>query len=415
MIIVDSPITGKQESLTQAEFNSYMAQTNGAVLRWIVNPVQKHLPGGHEQKDHGSWAVGGGIGYLSESTAKEIEESTALFKELMDADVDIKNTLTGYGWESEQNWEKLNNRLINRYMESGLGKNTAILQARIDMGRVGYAMKNADEKADYEERITKNKERAVLMGDEYAVSYGQEADQMEKGLAYAQEQVTSAMKNGDVTVAMSEYVLNSFLGEGRYKNQFETRTSGGKLDVGVRKVGEGLATGTPAGTKLADRPVYGYLTDNETVHTYQSKKDAVNALEGEWTDKHSLDRKLDWENIKSVNSDKVDQYGDIRVILKPDVRSRTTVTIGDSLRTGVMADAMSNPKPDLTNMGLYKAGAASHMSGNPTAGYLEAQIHGGVKASDIAVIYAPRDRVDSIELTLSMRGIDIPVIARKES
>ena len=28
MIIVDSPITGKQESLTQAEFNSYMAQTN---------------------------------------------------------------------------------------------------------------------------------------------------------------------------------------------------------------------------------------------------------------------------------------------------------------------------------------------------------------------------------------------------
>jgi hypothetical protein len=29
-ILIDSPITGKQESLTQAEFNSYMAQTNGA-------------------------------------------------------------------------------------------------------------------------------------------------------------------------------------------------------------------------------------------------------------------------------------------------------------------------------------------------------------------------------------------------
>ena len=42
MIIVDSPITGKQESLTQAEFNSYMAQTNGAVLKWIVSSVEKH-------------------------------------------------------------------------------------------------------------------------------------------------------------------------------------------------------------------------------------------------------------------------------------------------------------------------------------------------------------------------------------
>ena len=375
-----------------------------------LKPVLKHLPGGHEQKDHGSWAVGGGIGYLSESTAKEIEDSTKLFQEIMGADVNIKNTLTGYGWESERNWETLNTRLMKRYMEAGLGKNTAILQARIDMGRVGYAMTNADAKADYEEGITKNRQDAVLLGNEYA----EEANQLEKGLAYAREQVTSAMKNGDVTIAMAEYVLDSMLVGGRYKNQFETRTSGGKLDVGVRKVGEGLATGTPAGTKLADRPIYGYLTDNETVHTYESKRDAVKALEGEWSDKHTLDRTLDWQSTTSVNNYRIDQYGDIRVILKADVRGRTTVTIGDSLRTGVMADAMSNPKPNLTNMGLYKAGAVLHMNGNSTAGYLEAQIHGGVKVSDISRIYAPRDRVDSIELSLSMRGLDIPVIARKE-
>jgi hypothetical protein len=379
----------------------------------IVEPVTKHLPGGHDQKDHGSWATGGGIGYLSESTSKEIEESTTLFESLMGPDVDIKNTLIGYGWESEGNWEKLNNRLINRYVESGLGRNTAILQARIDMGRVGYAMKNADEKAQYEEIITKNRERTTLMGDEYAESYGQEADQMEKGLAFAQEKVISAMKNGDVTIAMSQGVLSSVLVEGRYKNQFETRTSGGKLDVGVRKVGEGLATATPAGTKLADRPVYGYLTDNETVHTYESKRDAVKALEGEWSDKHTLDRTLDWQTITSVNNYQVDQYGDIRVVLKPSVRERTTTTIGDSLRTGVMADGMTNPKPDLVNMGLYKAGAAAHMTGNPTANYLEAQIHGGVKVSDISRIYAPRDTVDAVENMLFVAGLDIPVIPRE--
>lgn len=377
--------------------------------------VLKHLPGGHEQKDHGTWATGGGIGYLSESTAKEIEESTTLFQELLGPDNDLKETLTGYGYQSDLDYEKLENRLINRYVDSGLGRNTAILQARIDIGRVQYSIKNQEAKAQYEETITKNRERATVMGDEYAEGYGQEADQMEKGLAFAQERVSSAMKNGDVTIAMSEGVLTSVLNDGRYKNQFETRTSGGKLDVGVRKVGEGLATGTPAGTKLADRPVYGYLTDNETSLTYQNKRDAVKGLEGEWSDKHTLDRTLDWQSITSVNNYQVDQYGDIRVVMKPSIRERTTVTIGDSLRTGVMADAITNPKPDLVNMGLYKAGAALHMSGNPTAGYLEAQIHGGVKVSDISRIYAPRDRVDSIQESLSFRGIDIPVLPREGS
>ena len=57
MIIVDSPITGKRESLTQDQFNSYMSQTNGAVLKWIVNPVAKH--GTHDQKTHGNWATDG--------------------------------------------------------------------------------------------------------------------------------------------------------------------------------------------------------------------------------------------------------------------------------------------------------------------------------------------------------------------
>jgi hypothetical protein len=61
-ILIDSPITGKRENLTQEEFNSYMAQTNGAVLKWIVFPVLKH--GEHDQSSHGNWATGqkGGSG-----------------------------------------------------------------------------------------------------------------------------------------------------------------------------------------------------------------------------------------------------------------------------------------------------------------------------------------------------------------
>ena len=57
-ILIDSPITGKRENLTQAQFNSYMAQTNGAVLKWIVasDSVAKH--GEHDQQTHGNWASG---------------------------------------------------------------------------------------------------------------------------------------------------------------------------------------------------------------------------------------------------------------------------------------------------------------------------------------------------------------------
>jgi hypothetical protein len=381
----------------------------------IVEPVTKHLPGGHEQKDHGSWATGGGIGHLSESTAKEIEESTRLFQELLGPDNDLKETLTGYGYQGDLDYEKLEDRLSRRYIQAGLGKNTAILQARIDIGRVQYAMKNEEAKAYYQEVIKKNRESQAAQISEYADDNGQTADAMEEGLAFAEAKILSTIKNGNVTIAVSEEVLSSVLEDGRYKNQFETRTSGGKLDVGVRKVGEGLATGTPAGTKLSERPVYGFLTDNEEVHTYDSKTAATFALEGTWSEKHALRRSLDWQDLTSLNTNKADQYGEIRFILKPEVRSRTTATIGDSLRTGVMADGLTNPKPDLVNMGLYKTGAVHHMAGNPTADYLETQIHGGVKVSDIAHIYVPAGRVTAVKAMVEAKGLNIPVSARAGS
>lgn len=374
--------------------------------------VEKHLPGQHDQATHGTWATGGGGVHLSENTAQEIEASKALFHEILGPDNDLTETLTGYGYQGEKDYDKLKARLIQRYQDAGLGKNTATLQARIDMGRVQYAINNEKEKAQYEEIIGKYREKSQDPNEEWANDYSMQADQMEKGLAYAKDRVLSVMKNGEVTMAATEDAFTSILEDGRYKNQFETRTSGGALDTGIRKVGEGLATSTPAGTKLAERPVYGYLTDNQSVHTYQSKTDTQNTTEGTWAEKNDIRRELDWQTITSVNSYEVEQYGEIRFTLKPEVRSRTTVTVGDSLRTGVMADALTNPKPDLLNMGLYKAGAVYHLNGNPTADYIEAQIHGGVKTSDISHIYAPADRVDAVKALVEAKGLNIPVSAR---
>jgi hypothetical protein len=65
-ILIDSPVTGKRESLTQDQFNNYMAQTNGAVLKWIVAPVGVEKHAEHDQQSHGNWATDGWITDLYE-------------------------------------------------------------------------------------------------------------------------------------------------------------------------------------------------------------------------------------------------------------------------------------------------------------------------------------------------------------
>jgi hypothetical protein len=58
-ILIKSPISGERKSLTESEFFSYMAQTNGEILRYVISEdVEKH--GTHDQKTHGNWATGGG-------------------------------------------------------------------------------------------------------------------------------------------------------------------------------------------------------------------------------------------------------------------------------------------------------------------------------------------------------------------
>lgn len=36
MVVLNNPNTGKLETLTQEQFNSYMAQTNGEAANWVV-------------------------------------------------------------------------------------------------------------------------------------------------------------------------------------------------------------------------------------------------------------------------------------------------------------------------------------------------------------------------------------------
>jgi hypothetical protein len=77
----------------------------------------------------------------------------------------------------------------------------------------------------------------------------------------------------------------------------------------------------------------------------------------------------------------VEQYGDITVVLKQDVKGRTTWVQGDSLNSTILLSSMEEP----TYHGLEDFA----MTRSPVD-YFEAQVHGGVKINDIDYIVMPR-------------------------
>jgi len=58
-ITIKNPITNSEQVLTEEQFNSYMAQTNGRILRYVIQNtnLQKHQQ--HDQSSHGNWASSG--------------------------------------------------------------------------------------------------------------------------------------------------------------------------------------------------------------------------------------------------------------------------------------------------------------------------------------------------------------------
>ena len=132
--------------------------------------------------------------------------------------------------------------------------------------------------------------------------------------------------------------MEGFLQDGRYKTQFETGYSNGSYLPSMRADAEDrMFNYDPHETKSEERPIYGHMSDS-------------------------------WEPGA--------MYGNTSLVLHPHVLDRTTLTHGDSLGAGTVpishADAASG-----------KIDPAIH--GDTTeSGYVEAQYHGGIKASDVA-------------------------------
>lgn len=117
-------------------------------------------------------------------------------------------------------------------------------------------------------------------------------------------------------------------------------------------------------------------------------------------------------------------YGNAKIVLNPDVKERSTVTLGDSLDISRAAwDApfadtaapllASNPNPSdifYPSQGVIPTSLTSTENISRDFGYVEAQIHGGLKTSDIARVEFYDKPKPEVAEALDAKGIPYKVI-----
>jgi hypothetical protein len=234
--------------------------------------------------------------------------------------------------------------------------------------------------ASYVERLTQDNNRERLLG--------QFMERNERALgrltpAKAKEELARRAKEAfagrPVAVNLGERSLRQMLEDGRFKTQLETGTSGGTYQPEERLAKEQMWFGTPHDADPATRPIYGYLA------TSQSPKALVST------------------------------YGSIRVVLKDDVRSRTTAMVGDSMEHSLEGSPSLVDAPDWaaftpgSNDNSHRPIGKLERNYGGTAfnrdTYIEAQIHGGVSLDDIAEVVLPSQPSADLRKLLADRGV----------
>jgi hypothetical protein len=168
----------------------------------------------------------------------------------------------------------------------------------------------------------------------------------------------------EVCVRVPDSVMGKILEDGRFKTQFETKKSKGKMDNGIREEFEGNVFGIAGAVDSSDRPIYGYLA-----------KDVA-------------------------RTGIVAQYGEVVVQLKSSVKERSSLTWGDSLdftvrgnRASLSPVPLNNPDYRAANHYFRPESGMSRpvsplndLSIDKVYPYAEIQVHKGVSISDISKI-----------------------------
>lgn len=175
--------------------------------------------------------------------------------------------------------------------------------------------------------------------------------------------------NARPMIAVDQYSLKNILRDGRYKTQFEINKSGGVLDNNMRRNVESRLFGYHPDTDPTKRPVYGFLAKGG---------------------------KIDENTLQEVQP-----YGNIHLVMKPDVNARTTYTGADSLFPAeIEALPVGTAGARTIPSSIYTLRGDNELIPN-LKGYAEAQIHGGVSVNDIDYVtgmVSPKTRKELSEL-----------------
>lgn len=190
--------------------------------------------------------------------------------------------------------------------------------------------------------------------------------------ANAEALVEDTRKRGKVMVAVPTDVVESVLNEG-VKSQFATKSSKGALAYRRRAIIESAVFDMPMAVDPEIRPVYGYVSVDDPTQA------------------------------------SVAMYGQVRFQLKPSVKKRSSFSFGDSLDDTVMPAAMTG---NLSTTAMHSAFGErvnpSKPDGLQAKTYIEAQVHGGIRPTDIAEAFVPEGKVyDKYADMAAKKGIKV--------
>ena len=230
-----------------------------------------------------------------------------------------------------------------------------------------------------EQEWVEQAERATLEGVRYTRQWNGKAgrwdetylvseEETQRIVAEATENLRKLNEQGQLIVRRGRRGAEGVLEAGRFKTQFETGTSGGAYDPEYRKAGEARGFGIPEDINVTERPVYGY--------------------------------------IDVPDGDNASSYGPVKFVLKPEVKRRATVTVGDSIDLINDGEIVGTPALAPGPGSLYH-NARRLAKGEAPRGYIEAQIQGGVTTADVAEVVFTKD-------AFMTRGPDNRLLAQPE-
>jgi 8-oxo-dGTP pyrophosphatase MutT (NUDIX family) len=319
----------------------------------------------------------------------------------------------------------------DRGLASGMTDEEAKEYASAVVTRAGYyALRNHRaqeyaktlEKARVEvERAKRNLDNIPADGDrEYAetelAKRQANVDKLVQGEADGEAFMSHVLQNCRVAVGIGESALLKLIkGDGQYKNIFENtgeRNRGAIADPRARAQNEYALYDSPLSQDPTLRPAFGYLV-------------AKGLRDQEWFKNMEPREQERYRSIVSLDTldNVLGGFGDFKMVLKESVLDRTSYTVGGSLKSGVMPRSITRQQDRQSQIlaGLYGGvqmngvptmslgNSIIDIGGRPYTSFIEAQVHGRFTLDDVSVIFAPAEKVESIQAVLRAKGIGIEV------